>query len=100
MASNPAEGDWPQTPSGDADGWASVRARLDAAQSALLVSLRRFPEDRLEAMVGTDRDAPLGSGVTHRAMLHGLAQHNAYHGGQMAYVKHALRATPRVKGLA
>jgi len=37
------------------------------------------------------RDAALGSGVTYREMLHGLAQHDAYHSGQIALLKRIYR---------
>jgi hypothetical protein len=39
----------------------------------------------------SDRDPALGSGVNHRAMVHGLIQHNAYHSGQIALLRKALR---------
>jgi len=37
-------------------------------------------------------DPPLGSGVPFEVMLHGLAQHNAYHAGQIALLRRALRS--------
>ena len=40
---------------------------------------------------GAERDAPSGSGVTHREMLHGLAQHDAYHTGQCSILKRLYR---------
>jgi len=32
----------------------------------------------------------MGTGVTYAAMLHGLAQHNVYHAGQIMILKRAL----------
>lgn len=87
----PARGDWP------ADDTAlpvveSVRL-LRAAGEALDEMLAAFPADRLDTIVGgPDHDPTVGSGVTCAVMLHGLAQHNAYHGGQVAMLRKALRS--------
>jgi hypothetical protein len=42
--------------------------------------------------IGEFREPALGTGVTVAAMLAGLAQHNACHGGQIAILKRALAA--------
>ena len=89
----PARGDWP---SDDAalPLVESIRL-LRQAGDTLDATLAALPPARLGAIVGgPQRDAPTGSGVTYAAMLHGLAQHNAYHGGQVAMLKKALRAAP------
>lgn len=89
----PARGDWP---SDDAalPLVESIRL-LRQAGDTLDATLAALPPARLGAIVGgPQRDAPTGSGVTYAAMLHGLAQHNAYHGGQIAMLKKALRAAP------
>ena len=86
----PARGDWP---SDDAalPLVESIRL-LRQAGDTLDATLAALPPARLGAIVGgPQRDAPTGSGVTYAAMLHGLAQHNAYHGGQVAMLKKALR---------
>jgi hypothetical protein len=82
----PDSGDWPP-----ACPWPEARARVAAAHQRLLRALASFPEARLSEIVGTGRDAPLGSGVPHEIMLTGLAEHDAYHGGQIAILKRALR---------
>jgi hypothetical protein len=59
-------------------------------------ALERFAARRGEAgldePVGMTRDAPLGTGFSYYVMLHGLAQHDAYHTGQIMLLKRA--ATP------
>jgi uncharacterized damage-inducible protein DinB len=86
----PARGDWPT----DDAALPTVEAvrLLRLAGESLDRALAAFPPARLAEIVGgAERDAPTGSGVTYAIMLHGLAQHNAYHGGQIAMLKKALR---------
>lgn len=42
-------------------------------------------------MGGAARDLPLGTGVSFHVMLRGLAQHDAYHTGQISLLKKGLR---------
>ena len=86
----PARGDWP-TDDTALPVVESVRL-LRRAGDTLDRMLATFPSARLSDIVGGPvHDAPTGSGVTYGVMLHGLAQHNAYHGGQIALLKKALR---------
>jgi uncharacterized damage-inducible protein DinB len=80
----PAEGDWPPVPEPTGETWDAALRSLDVAHAEITTALRTFDPARLDEPVGTDRDAPLGAGVTYRAMLHGLAQHDAYHTGQIS----------------
>jgi uncharacterized damage-inducible protein DinB len=88
----PARGDWPS----DDAALPVVEAirLLRQAGDTLDRTLATFPAARLADTVGTEPDAPIGSGVTYAVMLHGLAQHNAYHGGQVSMLKKALRNAP------
>lgn len=94
-AREPAEGDWPPVPSPSADAWARMRRSLDDAHAELTAAVRAFPPERLDDVFGDERNPPLGSGVTYRAMLHGLAQHDAYHTGQIAILKRLYRDLTR-----
>lgn len=87
----PAEGDWPPTGETTPARWDATRARLLAAGDALGAALRAFDAGRLEEVVGGDRDAPLGVGVTWDVMVRGAVEHTAYHAGQVAVLKRALR---------
>jgi uncharacterized damage-inducible protein DinB len=88
----PARGDWP---SEDAALPVVEAIRLlRQAGDTLDRTLATFPAARLADTVGTEPDAPIGSGVSYALMLHGLAQHNAYHGGQVSMLKKALRDVP------
>jgi hypothetical protein len=92
---DPDAGDWPaaaaQAPG--EDGWAAARASLFTAQRALRDAVSHFPETRLAEAVGGNRDAALGTGVSYAAMIMGLCEHNAYHGGQIALLKRSLRSS-------
>jgi uncharacterized damage-inducible protein DinB len=90
----PDEGDWPPVPDPTPDAWAATLRSLDLAHDRLVETLRTLPSERLDERVGGGRNAPLGAGVTYRAMLHGLAQHDAYHTGQIAILKRLYRTPP------
>jgi uncharacterized damage-inducible protein DinB len=86
----PARGDWPLP-----CPWDQAHARLAAAHAALLRRLAAFPEERLGERVGGAREPALGTGVSYAEMAVGVAEHNAYHGGQIAVLKRALRGPTR-----
>lgn len=84
----PAEGDWPEVGEPTEARWAAAREDLARRHAALVAAVEAFPPERLDAVVGeTGRDAPLGTGVTYALTLRGVAEHMAYHGGQIALLK-------------
>jgi uncharacterized damage-inducible protein DinB len=86
----PAEGDWPAVAETTEAAWARTLARLEDSHRALLAALRELPEARLHEPVGRQRDPALGTGVTYYVTLHGVAQHDAYHLGQVSLLKRTL----------
>ena len=60
------------------------------ANAELVEAVESMDEDRLMDVIGNARDRSLGSGVSRYVSLHGLVQHHAYHGGQIALLKKAL----------
>ncbi len=84
----PAEGDWPVVTDSSEAAWARTRSRLEESHDRLAAALRRLPEGRLDEPVSRTRDA--GNGVSYYVMLHGVAQHDAYHLGQVSLLKRAL----------
>lgn len=89
----PDEGDFPAaTDRISASEWKALKSLLAERHAALAEAIAAFDESRLTEEIGTDRDAPLGTGVTYYAMLHGLIQHDAYHAGQMVMIRKALRS--------
>lgn len=88
----PVEGDYPAPPVWPSEtAWHAAVASLDDAHADLLASVVGVGNGGLDAPIGQTRDAPLGTGVTRRATLHGLAQHDAYHSGQIAILKKIYR---------
>jgi hypothetical protein len=88
----PAIGDWPPYAGDAGSAWASAQQTLHEAHADLLQLVQRLPAGRLSDRVGESREASLGTGVSFAAMLAGLAQHDAYHGGQIAILKRARAA--------
>ena len=92
--SMPAEGDWP--PPGtlvDDSEWQRVVDKLIAAHDELIAAIERFDPKRWDERIGADRDAPLGSGVSYRAMIAGILAHTAYHAGQAMMLRRAIEGT-------
>lgn len=84
----PLEGDWPASPAETSDAhWQRAIVGLGDAHTGLVQAVQAFPESRLATRVGDERTPALGTGVTYGAMLRGLAQHDAYHSGQIALLK-------------
>ncbi|HYW12836.1 MAG TPA: DinB family protein [Longimicrobium sp.] len=84
MARDPVDDDFPPFAAGGLDD--AVDA-LERAHAELLAAVEAFPPAELDTVVGDARDRPLGSGVSYAVMLHGIAQHYAYHAGQVAILR-------------
>lgn len=94
--SQPVEGDWPAPDQKVDDAeWSRVVDRLTSAHEELFAALERFEAGRLDEQVGVTRDAPLGSGVTYRAMIAGILAHTAYHAGQAMLLRRAIEVADR-----
>lgn len=88
----PERGDWSGVVPGSPEAWIALLDLLRRAGESLEQAVAEFAADRLlEKVGGPVHDPALGSGVSYAVMLHGVAQHNAYHGGQVSLLKYALR---------
>ena len=88
---SPADGDFPPS-SAIVDGaaWADVCARLERRQAELLEAVAGFDAERLDEPVNPKNKGDASGPVSYRALLTGLAQHSAYHAGQIVLLRKAL----------
>ena len=83
------EADWPPVPDADASAWELATGGLRDAHARLRQAVRDFSPGRLgEAVRFGDHD--VRDEGSFYVMLHGLAQHDAYHTGQIAMLKRAV----------
>jgi len=81
----PAEGDWPRAATAGEDEWQALLGRLDERARRL--------RDAVSALDDAGLDEPPYPGTATRyATLHGAVQHTAYHAGQIALLRRAVRA--------
>ena len=83
------EDDWPPVTETDSASWDAAKGALQDAHARLRQTIRDFSPVRLAEPVqfaGADDGRDEGSFYV---MLHGLAQHDAYHTGQIAVLKRA-----------
>lgn len=83
-AGEPEGGDWPEVGPVSDERWQAARAALGAAHRQLVTEVRALPAEKLFEPTNDPRNAPLGTGVTRYALLHGIVQHDVYHAGQIA----------------
>lgn len=81
------EENWPSAEVVDEASWASAREGLLAAYDEAVHALDAMPVERLDAIDATTPIDADGEPVTLRRVAAGLAQHAAYHAGQIAIIK-------------
>ncbi len=91
-AGTPPQGDFPPAPPGptanDAE-WRKALAWLDESQNTLIAAARAVDDRDLQKPVLDYRHSAAGHGATRFVTLLGVAQHDAYHSGQIVLLKHA-----------
>ena len=86
----PSEGDFPPARTKvDDNAWAELRKRLERRQAELIETVASFDAARLDEPVDPKNKGKDGP-VTYRALLSGLAQHSAYHAGQIMILRKGL----------
>ena len=85
-AAEPKEGDWPVA----GGTWLEAKQRVQDARDRIMKTIEALTEEDLEKRVGDGRDPALGTGFSYAGMLEGLAQHNAYHAGQVMVLRRIL----------
>jgi uncharacterized damage-inducible protein DinB len=82
----PEEGDWPVT----GGSWREASQRVRTARDRVIRRVEELAESDLDTTVGRTRDPSLGTGFTYAGIIEGLAQHNAYHAGQIMLLRRVL----------
>lgn len=86
-AGEPEHGDWPPIGEWSETRWAAAQADHLSAHRELLDLVRSLPEAALDAKVAGEPTASIGAGISVKATLYGLLQHDVYHAGQIALLK-------------
>jgi uncharacterized damage-inducible protein DinB len=83
------EEDWPPVVDPSAAGWRAAVERMKDAHRELAADVAQLDDSRLIGRVPGKEHSVL-------AMIHGVVEHDAYHGGQIAILKRAQGAKPTV----
>jgi uncharacterized damage-inducible protein DinB len=89
VACMPIEGDWPEVGAPTPERWQAAVDTLQASHEDLIAAVRALPDAKLYEPTNDTRSGPLGTGVSHYVLLHGIVQHDVYHAGQIALLKKA-----------
>jgi uncharacterized damage-inducible protein DinB len=75
--------DWPPVTDSSEEAWKAALASLETTHQTLVDEVRKLSDESLETQVP-------GREFTFYVLLHGVIQHNLYHGGQIALLKKAV----------
>ena len=90
-AGTPAVGDWPRVGPVGRARWDAARAALFNAYHGLHKDVSRMAARDLSRPISDPRNRATGEGMTRYLTIHGIIHHAAYHAGQIALLKRALR---------
>lgn len=91
----PDNADWPAQPiAPDEPQWQQALEQLRTAHARLLMEVAALTDDALDMPIEAEAEAGAEPGRAHTVymLLHGLAQHNLYHAGQLALLRKAAEA--------
>src|SRR5690606_23247150 len=93
VPADPEHGDWPAMPEpADDVAWRETLRTLDAAHAALRAHVATMDDAARANRVADRPGEPPNSGITQRAMMRSLAEHDVYHTGQVAMLKRIVRS--------
>ena len=90
-AGTPVCGDWPRVGPVGRARWDAARAALFIAYRALQNDVARMRSGDLSLPTSDPRTRETGIGMSRYVTIHGVIHHAAYHAGQIALLKRALR---------
>ena len=85
----PEEGDWPAVTDTGVTAWQNALAKLERRHQELVQAVEKLSDADLENILITEHSRETGGGVSCYITLHGIAQHDLYHAGQIALLKKA-----------
>ncbi len=80
----PEMGDWPPESSYKHLSWKELVDSFLNQSLSTYNTIKGFPENRLDELIGTERNAPLGTGISYQTMITGIIHHNIYHSAQIS----------------
>lgn len=83
----PAEGDWPAVNDFGEAAWSDTLERLEERHRNLIASVQELSDSQLTDVLFSEATRESGGGVSAYVTLHGSAQHDLYHAGQIALLK-------------
>jgi len=89
-AGEPLEGDWPKTGELTVAKWQEARQHLEDAHRLLVSAVKAFPEANLFTPTNDTRHSDTAIAASYYELLHGIAQHDCYHAGQIALLKRGI----------
>ncbi len=93
-AKAPERGDWPAVTTTTNEAWIAVLAELEAARQQLLDEIDTTHEEEIQIHVRNHSPPFADTGLSRAGTIMGLIEHDAYHLGQIALLKRAIRETP------
>lgn len=88
----PERGDWPAVESTSADAWIVALADLETSRKQLLAEINASHEEDIQLHVRNHSPPFSDTGISRAGTVMGLVEHDAYHLGQIALLKRAIRA--------
>lgn len=96
VPSDPVDGDWPAMPATPSvEAWREALQHLESAHRALVGRVAAMDDATRATRVAPRPGDPPGAGITQRAMIRSLAEHDVYHTGQVALMKRLARSALR-----
>lgn len=84
----PGEGDWPEVgPDTSEAAWLGTLGKLEERHQELLTAVKKLHDARLADTLLSEATRESGGGVSCYVTLHGAAQHDLYHAGQISLLK-------------
>lgn len=83
----PEEGDWPAVVETSAEAWRAALDNLEQRHEELMKVVAELSDEKLDDTLLTEQSRESGGGVSCYVTLHGTAQHDLYHAGQVSMLK-------------